>query len=238
MSVSLMPDAALLTVIDSRILQLECLVRALREGGAEFQVQAFAGLREWSTTAGGREPAAILFGIGGKRGDAPDVVADLQTLARDFAHVPVIVLGEIEEPSHIIAVLALGARGYIPASVDLDIVVNAIQLARAGGVFVPASSVIRSYQQHRVLESVAVDGEKSLLTKRQAAVADAIRQGKPNKIIAYELNLSESTVKVHVRDIMKKLKAGNRTEIAYKLSSQTTRPDRCESDCSFTVACS
>jgi DNA-binding NarL/FixJ family response regulator len=219
MSISLTRDAALLIVIDPRILQLECLAQALREGEVEFQVQAFAGLRDWNTTAGGREPAAILFGIGGKSGDAPDVVADLQALARDFAHVPVIVIGEIEEPSHIVAVLALGARGYIPASVDLDIVTSAVQLARAGGVFVPASSVIRSYQQGQVFESVAVDGVANVLTKRQAAVADAIRQGKPNKIIAYELNLSESTVKVHVRDIMKKLKASNRTEIAYKLSS-------------------
>jgi DNA-binding NarL/FixJ family response regulator len=50
---------------------------------------------------------------------------------------------------------------------------------------------------------------------RQAAVIEALRQGKPNKIIAYELEMRESTVKVHVRNIMKKLKARNRTEVAY-----------------------
>ncbi|MGU3537814.1 LuxR C-terminal-related transcriptional regulator, partial [Methylobacterium sp. A54F] len=43
----------------------------------------------------------------------------------------------------------------------------------------------------------------------------ALRKGTPNKIIAYELNMCESTVKVHVRNIMKKLKAKNRTEVAY-----------------------
>jgi DNA-binding NarL/FixJ family response regulator len=44
---------------------------------------------------------------------------------------------------------------------------------------------------------------------------EALRRGKANKIIAYELNMRESTVKVHVRNIMKKLKAKNRTEVAF-----------------------
>jgi DNA-binding NarL/FixJ family response regulator len=44
---------------------------------------------------------------------------------------------------------------------------------------------------------------------------DALRRGKANKIIAYELNMKESTVKVHVRNIMKKLRATNRTQVAY-----------------------
>ena len=53
------------------------------------------------------------------------------------------------------------------------------------------------------------------IPSRQAAVIEALRRGKANKIIAYELNMRESTVKVHVRNIMKKLKATNRTEVAY-----------------------
>jgi len=57
-----------------------------------------------------------------------------------------------------------------------------------------------------------------IFTLRQAEVVQALRKGKANKIIAYELNLRESTVKVHIRNIMKKLKATNRTEVAYKLS--------------------
>jgi DNA-binding NarL/FixJ family response regulator len=54
-----------------------------------------------------------------------------------------------------------------------------------------------------------------MFTARQTAVIAALRQGKQNKIIAYELNMRESTVKVHVRNIMKKLNATNRTEVAY-----------------------
>jgi DNA-binding NarL/FixJ family response regulator len=55
----------------------------------------------------------------------------------------------------------------------------------------------------------------SLTTGRQTAVLGALCKGKPNKIIAYELGMCESTVKVHVRNIMKKLRAKTRTEIAY-----------------------
>ena len=58
---------------------------------------------------------------------------------------------------------------------------------------------------------------------RQFAVADALRRGKANKIIAYELNMSESTVKVHIRNIMKKHKATNRTEAAFKLNAMCPR---------------
>jgi len=56
------------------------------------------------------------------------------------------------------------------------------------------------------------------LTPRERDVLLGLIDGKANKIIAYELNLRESTVKVHIRNIMKKLKATNRTEVAYKLN--------------------
>jgi DNA-binding NarL/FixJ family response regulator len=89
-------------------------------------------------------------------------------------------------------------------------------LAVAGGTFIVAGNSFSS--------SVPVDNtprQKELsrmFTLRQAEVVQALRKGKANKIIAYELNLRESTVKVHIRNIMKKLKATNRTEVAYKLN--------------------
>ena len=55
-----------------------------------------------------------------------------------------------------------------------------------------------------------------MLTERQNAVVDAVRQGKANKVIAHELNISESTVKVHLHNVMKKLRVKNRTAVAIK----------------------
>ena len=62
------------------------------------------------------------------------------------------------------------------------------------------------------------------LTARQIAVGEAIRQGKANKQIAYELDMRESTVKVHIRNIMKKLNAKNRTEVAVKIEEFLRAP--------------
>jgi DNA-binding NarL/FixJ family response regulator len=55
------------------------------------------------------------------------------------------------------------------------------------------------------------------LTAREIEVLNGLRQGKSNKVIAYELNISISTVKIYVRNIMKKLKATNRTQVAFLL---------------------
>ena len=72
-----------------------------------------------------------------------------------------------------------------------------------------ASSLIAA---HRLQESPSTAVQKS----NGAAVVEALQRGKPNKIMAYELKMRESTVKVHVRNIMKKLHTTNRTEVAYK----------------------
>jgi DNA-binding NarL/FixJ family response regulator len=143
-------------------------------------------------------------------------VADLAHLVTEFGPNPVVVLSDIDELAQILKALECGARGYIPSSIGFEVCVKAVNLVRAGGTFVPASSVLG--------RTVANAGEEAarpatgMFTQRQEEVIQALRRGKANKIIAYELNLHESTVKVHVRNIMKKLKATNRTEVAYKAS--------------------
>jgi DNA-binding NarL/FixJ family response regulator len=68
-------------------------------------------------------------------------------------------------------------------------------------------------------EKAVLPERTGVFTHRQLQVVEAIKKGKPNKIIAYELNMCESTVKVHVRTIMKKLHARNRTQVAYLYSA-------------------
>ena len=58
------------------------------------------------------------------------------------------------------------------------------------------------------------------LTPRQAEVLALLRQGKPNKVIAYELSMCEGTVKVHVRNIMRRFKATNRTQLAFMFNER------------------
>jgi DNA-binding NarL/FixJ family response regulator len=116
-----------------------------------------------------------------------------------------------------LAALEVGVKGYIPSAMGLAVCVEAISLALAGGVFISAESL---NDLHKLL-TVAENKERrraEMFTPREEEVIDALTQGKPNKIIAYELTLRESTVKVHIRNIMKKLRARNRTEVIFKIN--------------------
>ncbi len=84
----------------------------------------------------------------------------------------------------------------------------------AGGTFVPASSLIAAQRRVESSEGKERRSSEGMFTARQAAVVEALRRGKSNKQIAYELAMCESTVKVHVRNIMKRLNARNRTQVA------------------------
>ena len=212
-------DAPLIAIVDPRTLGRDSLAVALEAMESRFSHRTFARLDEWLQDEHAREAtAAILLGIGSTDADDPGLAEDLRFLARDFGHIPVVVMGDVETSSHVLTILGHGARGYIPTSVSLPIASEAISLARAGGLFVPASC-LRQIRQMPSQPAEATPSDEPLLTERQAAVAEAVARGKANKIIAYELNLCESTVKVHLRSIMKKLKARNRTEVAFKLHS-------------------
>jgi DNA-binding NarL/FixJ family response regulator len=90
---------------------------------------------------------------------------------------------------------------------------EAIDIVARGGVFLPSSCL--SSQGWMVPEPCMVSPSGVTFTGREYAVLGSLRQGKSNKCIAYDLKMSESTVKVHVRNIMKKLRARNRTEVAF-----------------------
>lgn len=132
----------------------------------------------------------------------------------------VILLSDIDKLDDILRAIESGARGYIPTNVSLEVAVKAMQLVAAGGAYVPASLLFWS---DRITKQVSQKSRQqqtdTIFTSRQLSVMEALRRGKPNKIIAYELNMCESTVKVHIRNIMKRLKAKNRTEAAYILTN-------------------
>jgi DNA-binding NarL/FixJ family response regulator len=182
-------------------------------------VLAFGSIEEWREQQHQHQhsppPSAILLNVGGRRIVDPAVGEEIKRILSEFEPTPVIVLADTDELGQIVKALEYGAKGYIPSSVSIDVCIEAIALALAGGIFVPASSILA---MHQLLESGNTHPLASMFTSRQAEVVEALRRGKANKVIAYELNLRESTVKVHIRNIMKKVKATNRTEVAYKIN--------------------
>ena len=206
-----------LVVLDGRKLGRECLAQSLVTHRMPMKVTAIASMQDWKNEEELHPPLnAILFNVGGHKFADQDLANEVTRLVCEFQAVPVVVLADTDDIAQILTALECGACGYIPASVGLDTCVEAIKLAIAGGTFVPASSLLamREFLGSSIRKPIS-----TMFTPRQAAVAEALRRGKANKIIAYELNMCESTVKVHVRNIMKKLKAKNRTEVAYKVSS-------------------
>ena len=155
----------------------------------------------------------VVYSLGGQVIDAENS-ARIARILNYVNGLRLVVLSERDEASQATIALEQGASGFIPMTMSLKLVSEAIRLVQAGGMYVPASSLLaasRPQDAKKGEAECAVAG----LTARQLAVLEAVRRGKANKIIAYELNMCESTVKVHLRNIMKKLRARNRTEAAF-----------------------
>jgi DNA-binding NarL/FixJ family response regulator len=129
---------------------------------------------------------------------------------------------------------ALGVAGVVSLSAGMDVAVAAIHLMSVGGYCLPpdlpataASSLASgdhvapsqlvydpSVQAARAPFRYGLTERECNLTAREYDVLRSLREGHQNKIIAHQLGISESTVKVHLRNIMKKLRASNRTQAA------------------------
>ncbi|HEY6631899.1 MAG TPA: response regulator transcription factor [Rhizobiaceae bacterium] len=208
---------SVVVIVDKRALERECLARGLVEYSSRtLKVLDVESLDEFKRMPNEADVCAVVVSLGGRNVSDEDVCAELVDFIAAVGPTPVIVVAESDEPADILATLECGAKGYIPTSLKVRIAAEAICLVRAGGTFAPASSMFALSETIHASRR-GIHPLKDMFTAREASVVDALRQGKANKIIAYELNLCESTVKVHIRNIMKKLKATNRTEVAYKL---------------------
>ena len=118
----------------------------------------------------------------------------------------------------ILAALDHGIRGILPANVSFDIAIEAIRLVQAGGTFVPTSVLMQTRNAPKSMQPYG-----GIFTGREVAIVDGLRKGKSNKTIAFDLNISESTVKVHMRNIMNKLHATNRTQVAMLTNREEAR---------------
>jgi DNA-binding NarL/FixJ family response regulator len=190
-----------IVVIDQRVLARDCLVKCLREAVEDRRVLAFASASDWLAVAADyAKPGVILICTPAyRRTDQQD---DDFRILRATGDAPCIVVSDTEDCDQAISAVEDGVQGYLPASVSLDVAVQAVRLVEAGGTFIPARMLILSQKTRECLGSNGVDGP-NLFTTRQSAVLAALHQGRSNKQIAYQLQMSEGTVKVHVREIMK-----------------------------------
>lgn len=136
--------------------------------------------------------------------------AGLVYLCKRYPSVPVVIISANEDPVVIRRALEHGAAGFIPKSSSIDTITQAISAILMGEIWAPAAredpGAGRSASELELAERMAQ------LTPQQFKVLMMMSQGLLNKQIAYELGVSEATIKAHVTAIMNKLGVTNRTQ--------------------------
>lgn len=160
--------------------------------------------------------------------DGFDVLAEFRAA---YPALPVVVVSASDRTSDVIRAIDLGAMGFVPKRSSNDTLFEALSMVMAGGIYVPPmnmgediagtdlyidttpgslrsvrqSAADEGFQTHAPLESLG-------LTPRQTEVLGLLLQGKPNKLIARDLNLSVETVKDHVAAVLRTLNVSSRTQ--------------------------
>lgn len=142
----------------------------------------------------------------------------LDDLRRRYPAISVVVLSATQDRSNVVKALELGASGYIPKSDRREVMLSAIQLVLAGGIYIPPQILEREPSRSSAAtpvdrEGIEARGAQVGLTDRQIDVLELMMQGMNNKTICRVLNLAEPTVKNHVSAILRAFKVTNRTEV-------------------------
>jgi DNA-binding NarL/FixJ family response regulator len=129
--------------------------------------------------------------------------------------VPVVIVSASDDPAIIGRALELGASGYIKKSASLDEIRSALNHVLNGGISAPANVQIGAEQDPDIADLIM---RIKTLTPQQARVLGMIAEGLLNKQIAYELGVSEATIKAHVSAVLQKMNVDSRTQAVIKLS--------------------
>jgi len=193
-----------LAIVDQSRLRSDCLKLALGMQPRRWRVADVATVSELMHRVGQGEEFDVIL-LGGSTCSQIDLV-DLSSLAAAVPHTPILVAADCDDPERAYRILRAGARGFLPASHSLKILIGALERVRTGGTYVPLT----------LTEAVptAECAPWRALTRRQCDVLALIAEGKANKLIADALNMSESTVKAHVKQIIRRLNVANRTQAA------------------------
>ncbi len=178
--------------------------------------------------------------VGGRSVASRAVLRTVETLRNRFPGAPVVVMSELNEQSEVFAAFHAGVQGFIPASLDPKVALQALTFIMVGGSYFPSSALVSSIGTKRGENLTTEEGSASeavpakpaagpdsglldILTPRQRQVALLLKEGLSNRVIARRLGVSEATVKVHIRQIMSRLKISNRTQLALAIHHALSR---------------
>ena len=142
-------------------------------------------------------------------------LSGLVSLRGIHAAVPVIVVSAHDDPETIRRALELGASGFISKSASMDEIRGAVETVLAGGVVSPSDIDLGVEGDAEISDLIR---RLQSLTPQQARVLGMLAEGLLNKQIAYELSVSEATIKAHVSAVLQKLGVDSRTQAVILLS--------------------
>jgi len=198
-------------VVDDHALIREALRGVLQELKPEAGVIDASSCREALelAQANAAELDLVLLDLGLPDGDGFDTLGELRDL---YPAVAIVVLSASKDRDSVTKALDLGALGFIPKSASRAVMVSALQLVFAGGIYVPPEILQRSKAPMSAPVSASTSPSELGLTERQIDVLALMMQGKSNKAVCRELDVAEATVKNHITAILRDLKVTNRTE--------------------------
>lgn len=144
-------------------------------------------------------------------------------LRGQYPAIPVIVVSASEDNDTIRRSISLGASGFIPKSTGTDAMLSAINSVMGGSISVPNEGILQEADPSD--ELLEIGAKLAKLTPQQMRVLMMLKEGLLNKQIAYELSVSEATVKAHVSAILQKLDVNSRTQaviVASKIGATET----------------
>ena len=206
-------------VADPRNFIRGCLSSWLQGFRAEFLTVAVTDVADIATNPVAADATTVLLWADALPQYESWLGQQIAWLREHQPDVAIVLVGEEEHPElPAQRNLPLNLRGYIPTTTSMEVASAALRLILAGGTYFPrpqtppSSSLIALAPPHGRLQDERPSG--TVLTPREQAVFNLLREGLPNKLIAHRLNMSISTVKIHVHHVMQKLRARNRAQVA------------------------
>lgn len=202
-------------LVDDHALFRGGLKSLLQELGAGLVLEEAGNCSQALERVAGRRYDLILLDLNMPGLNRLDALAALREAAPDA---PVVVLSGETDSELVRATIERGAMGFIPKSATPAVLIEALRLVLAHGVYLPMEVLEKmnaAPPPPRVAEPAPGASAAPGLTPRQMDVLRYVIQGKPNKVIARELDIAESTVKVHLSSVLRAFGVRNRTEAVY-----------------------
>ncbi len=231
-SVNVAPFAAEadIIIVDRRALWRHALTAALAAVWSDVTFRTVDTCAVGAAMEAGEASAAVLLGGPGLAENA-ELLDDLQTVTAVLPATPILLLTDRVDAADVAHAIRAGAKGYLESNVALAVLIQSLRLLMIGGTAFPGIAPgnelgtignARAMQLATTRRREGAVSAAELFTPKELEVLSGLGEGKPNKIIAYELDICETTVKVHMRHIMRKLGATNRTHAALLASEMFT----------------